>query len=61
MTLDHRVVSANDQALDYDIQLSIVNQGYLQIHRIFVCFASTLKSKIISANVAHKYVCDTKQ
>ena len=40
---DHRLrlVSSNDQALDYNGELSIINQKYVQICRIFCCVAST--------------------
>ena len=55
--IDHRLVSANDQALDYDVGLSIINQNYVQIFLILYCIASTkfFKSKIISTKW-HKVV-----
>ena len=39
---DHRLVPAKDQALDYDVELSIIVQNYVQIILllyIFFCFA----------------------
>ena len=55
IVLDHRLVSANDQALDYEVELSISNQNYLSFIVLF-----RLKSKI--KNHRHKYhdVGDTK-
>ena len=41
---DHRLVSSNDQALDYDVELSIISQNYVIKKKI----AST---KITNANV----------
>ena len=38
---DHRLISANDQALGYVVELSIINQNYVQIYHICYCFAST--------------------
>ena len=42
IVIDHRLVSANDQVLDYDVHLSIIiiNQNYVQIN--FFRFASQM-------------------
>ena len=43
--VNHRLVSANNQALDNDVERSIVNRNYAQIYHIF-CFVSTkIKNK----------------
>ena len=48
--INHQLVSANDQALDYDVELSIINQNYVQIIILFIILLQ-IKSKIYSANV----------
>ena len=35
------MVSANDQELDCDVELSVINQNHVRIYHIFYCFAST--------------------
>ena len=36
--VDHWLVSVKDQALDYAVQLSTINQNYIQICHIFFLF-----------------------
>ena len=45
LTTDRQSVSSNDQALDYDLKLSIINQNYFFYNLLH------LKYKITSANV----------
>ena len=44
---EHRLVSSNDQAIDYDVELSIVSRNYVAKQNLL-----QLKYKIISANFA---------
>ena len=37
----NRLASANDQALEYDVELSIITQKYVQIYQILYGFVST--------------------
>ena len=49
--IDHRLVSANDQTLDYDVELSIIHRNYVQIYNILYYYKKALAQNVLMSTI----------